>query len=120
MYSFRLLVAALCGVLLTGWGGRHSDPPWPHTGPMPDDPVQVRPHRYEPVTKGNLSYRPTDPMPWGDVNKRVAPQGALPPPAFAAPQATEPAYPVPPGLAPKIAPPGPSISGNPKRGVSKP
>jgi hypothetical protein len=50
---------------------------------MPDDPVKVKPLKYEPIGKGNRSYRPIDPMPWGDVNKRVAPPGSFPgaPPA---------------------------------------
>jgi hypothetical protein len=45
---------------------------------MPDDPVKVRPLAYEPITKGAKSYRPVEPMPWGDVNRRVAPPGSLP------------------------------------------
>ncbi len=55
----------------------------PHAGPMPDETVKVRPLRYESITRGTQNYRPIEPMPWGDVNRRVAPPGALPggPPA---------------------------------------
>lgn len=62
---------------LLGWGERHSLE-WPQSGPMPDDAVQVKPYVYVPITAGNRSYRPIDPMPWGDVNRRVAPPGSLP------------------------------------------
>ena len=79
----RLLVALLAATALTGWGGREDEPEWPHSGPMPDNPVKVKPLRYESISRGAQSYRPIAPMPWGDVNKRVAPPGSLPgaPPA---------------------------------------
>ena len=60
--------------------------PWPNAGPMPDEPVDVPSSHYSPVNDGTKSYRPIDPMPWGDVNKRVAPQSP-------APKATPPAAP---------------------------
>jgi hypothetical protein len=79
---FGILAALL---LLTGWGWHrdHHALEWPHVGPMPDDAVKVKPFSYAPITAGNRSYRPVDPMPWGDVNRRVAPRGSLPgaPPA---------------------------------------
>ncbi|MEQ1613825.1 MAG: hypothetical protein ABL904_13840 [Hyphomicrobiaceae bacterium] len=79
----KLIVALAATVVLTGWGVREREPEWPHAGPMPDEPVAVKPFRYAPITKGVQSYRPINPMPWGDVNRRVAPPGSLPggPPA---------------------------------------
>ena len=38
----------------------------------PDEPW-APPVKYSPVTSGSKSYRPVQPMPWGDVNRRVAP-----------------------------------------------
>ena len=72
-------IAALAVMSLTGWGDRHSGPPWPHSGAMPDDPVKVKPFNYTAIDEGSKSYRPIAPMPWGDVNRRVAPPGSLPP-----------------------------------------
>jgi hypothetical protein len=41
----------------------------------PDDPTaRVKANRYSPVTSGTKSYRPVGPLPWGDVNRRVAPK----------------------------------------------
>jgi hypothetical protein len=41
----------------------------------PDDPrVPVPPNRYGPITSGTKSYRPVEPLPWGDVNRRVMPE----------------------------------------------
>jgi hypothetical protein len=43
----------------------------------PADPgAPVKANRYSPVTSGTKSYRPVEPLPWGDVNKRVAPKQA--------------------------------------------
>ncbi|MGH7487960.1 MAG: hypothetical protein ACREMY_20520 [bacterium] len=40
----------------------------------PDDPgAPTRADRYRPVTSGTKSYRPVEPLPWGDVNRRVTP-----------------------------------------------
>ena len=122
----RLLAALLAATALTGWGVRDDGPEWPHSGPMPDNPIKVRPLRYESIGRGAQSYRPIAPMPWGDVNRRVAPPGSLPgaPPAkkgSAAPAPTQiavpspiapvlPAAPVSPAVAPAIpAPPVPVI-----------
>ena len=74
----RLLIAIVLLPALAGWSDR--DPSWPHSGPMPDEAVHVPSTRYVPIGAGTNSYRPVEPMPWGDVNKRVAPQGALPAP----------------------------------------
>ena len=76
----RIIIIVTASLLLPGWGwhqDRHALE-WPHAGPMPDDPIKVKPLHYAPITEGNRSYRPIDPMPWGDVNRRVAPPGSLP------------------------------------------
>ena len=107
MRTLRLTIGLLALSTLAGWGWpRHDETEWPHSGPMPDDPVTVRPHRYESITKGLQSYRPVQPMPWGDVNRRVAPPGSLPSPPLTA-------APVP--LAAPSAPPKPAMPshGNP-------
>jgi hypothetical protein len=50
----------------------------------PDDPgARVPPAGYAPVTAGSKSYRPVEPLPWGDINRRVAPPPR--PPAQAVP-----------------------------------
>ena len=72
-----LAVAIVASTVLTGWGAREGETPWPQSGPMPDDPVKVKPLRYVPIGEGNKSYRPVRPMSWGDVNRRVAPAGSL-------------------------------------------
>ena len=74
----RFLLAMGLIHVLTGWGVGEGRTDWPHSGPMPDESVKVRPHRYDSIAKGTKSYRPIEPMPWGDVNKRVAPPGSLP------------------------------------------
>jgi len=33
--------------------------------------------RYSPVLSGTRSFRPVEPLPWGDVNRRVMPPEAL-------------------------------------------
>ncbi len=69
--------------LLTAMGTGAAAQSWPYAGPVPADPVKVRPLQYESIARGTQSYRPIEPMAWGDVNRRVAPPGALPggPPA---------------------------------------
>ncbi|MBY0560065.1 hypothetical protein [Hyphomicrobium sp.] len=67
----RVLIAALLVPTLTAWG---EAPTWPVSGPMPDRPVSVREQSYAPVNAGAKSYRPVEPMPWGDINRRVAPK----------------------------------------------
>ena len=40
----------------------------------PDDPAaRVPDARYELITSGTKSFRPVEPLPWPDVNRRVAP-----------------------------------------------
>lgn len=41
-----------------------------------DPAAPAPPLRYESITAGTKSYRPVEPMPWPDVNRRVAPPGA--------------------------------------------
>ena len=83
MKVIRVAIAVVATLALAGWGshGTDAEPEWPHSGPMPDNPVKIKPLRYDPIGRGNQSYRPIAPMPWGDVNRRVAPPGALPPPS---------------------------------------
>ena len=85
----RLLIALIALSALTAW--RDRAPEWPASGPMPDEPGHAQRFTYDPVDKGTRSYRPVDPMPWGDVNRRVAPEGALP---SAKPEAQPPAKPM--------------------------
>jgi len=79
----RLLVITTAVFLLGGW--RDPVPNWPYSGPMPDQPASVPPTHYDPVLRGTQSFRPVEPMPWGDVNRRVAPPEAAPAPAPAKP-----------------------------------
>jgi hypothetical protein len=45
----------------------------------PDDPgARVPANRYAPIMSGTRSYRPVEPLPWGDVNRRVAPKEQKP------------------------------------------
>lgn len=37
----------------------------------------VPPARYNTVLSGSQSFRPVEPLPWGDVNRRVMPKDAL-------------------------------------------
>jgi hypothetical protein len=58
-----------------------------------DDPGAAVPaQRYLPVFQGSRSYRPVEPLPWGDVNRRVAPpsQPRTPPPRRAPEAGPEP------------------------------
>ena len=41
---------------------------------MPDEPVASAGNHYMPVGSGIKSFQPVEPMPWGDVNKRVTPE----------------------------------------------
>jgi len=63
-----MLIRTLSGLLL-GWssisGATAHDPANPNA-PTP-------PARYSPVLSGTQSYRPVEPLPWGDVNRRVSP-----------------------------------------------
>jgi hypothetical protein len=71
----QLLIILAASPVLTGW-----EPlPWPHAGPMPDDPARGGPLSYQSIIAGTKSYRPVEPLPWNDINRGVAPKGALPP-----------------------------------------
>ena len=72
----RIFIAGMLLATLTGWGSRDEELAWPHSGPMPDNPVKVKPLQYKSIGQGNQSYRPIEPLPWGDVNKRVMPKGS--------------------------------------------
>ena len=90
----RILIGTAVLVGLAGWADRA--PEWPHSGPMPDEPGHETSQRYKPIDEGTLSYRPVEPMPWGDVNSRVAPPGAVPaPPPSSDPAAKSPSAPKP-------------------------
>ena len=54
--------------------------PYPYGERDPSNPnVEAVTSGYRPVTHGLGSYRPVDPLPWGDVNKRVTPIPKPPP-----------------------------------------
>lgn len=61
-------------VLLTGWA--NITPEWPHSGPLPDERVDVPSSGYRSIGAGLKTYRPVEPLPWGDINRRVAPPGS--------------------------------------------
>lgn len=67
----RVIIASIVLTGTAAWGDR--PPPWPVNGPMPDEPVRVPPSHYINVIRGTKIFVPIQPMPWGDVNKRVAP-----------------------------------------------
>lgn len=54
-----------------------SSPVLAHDPANPDEPVP--PAGYRPVVSGTKSFRPVEPMPWGDVNRRVMPPDAKSP-----------------------------------------
>jgi hypothetical protein len=59
-------------LLLIGFGIVGMAPP--ASGRDPADPgAPVPPARYAPVISGTKSYRPVEPVPWGNVNRSVAP-----------------------------------------------
>lgn len=47
---------------------------YPYAAHDPANPNEGGSARYSSVTAGLQSYRPVDPLPWGDVNRRVSPQ----------------------------------------------
>lgn len=68
----RVIITAFVLMGVAAWGD--APPHWPVSGPMPDEPVRVPRAHYSDVGAGTKSYLPVEPMPWGDVNKRVAPK----------------------------------------------
>jgi hypothetical protein len=73
----RLLMILVTSPFLAAWGDRNLQ--WPHVGPMPDDPTRGGRSHYQSITAGTKSFRPVEPLPWGEINRRVAPPGALRP-----------------------------------------
>lgn len=62
------------------WFRRDRALPYPYGERDPSDPnVGITSANYGPVTRELSSYRPVDPLPWGDVNKRVTPVPKQPP-----------------------------------------
>lgn len=62
------------------WFLWHRALPYPYAGRDPSDPgAGLSTPRYHAVTRELRSYRPVDPLPWGDVNKRVTPIPKPPP-----------------------------------------
>jgi hypothetical protein len=52
----------------------------------------IPPAHYNPLLSGSQSYRPVEPLPWGDVNRRVMPPDPLrsaPEQSKAAPEAKQ-------------------------------
>lgn len=81
----QLLIVLAASPVLAGW-----EPlPWPHAGQMPDDPGAGGPSHYRSITAGTKTYRPVEPLPWDELNRRVAPKGALPPKVQSAPNAKD-------------------------------
>lgn len=68
----RVIITAFVLMGVAAWG--EPPPPWPVSGPMPDAPVSVPRTHYSDVGAGTKVYVPVEPMPWGNVNKRVAPK----------------------------------------------
>jgi hypothetical protein len=63
MHAFSLLLGGLL-VTAVAAGAQAASPA--------DPGAPVKANRYSPVTSGTKSYRPVEPLPWGDVNRRVA------------------------------------------------
>jgi len=52
-------------------------PPAPPAGPDPADPAAVtRPLTYAPLAAGGGGSAPAEPLPWTEMNRRVAPRAA--------------------------------------------
>ena len=79
----KRFIAAIALLTLAAWCD--ADPEWPASGAMPDEPGHASRFKYEAINAGTRSYRPVDPMPWGDVNRHVAPAAGTSP---VAPDAT--------------------------------
>lgn len=57
------------------WFWRDRVLPYPYAARDPSDPGSASSHlSYQRITRGLGTYRPIDPLPWGDVNKRVTPK----------------------------------------------
>ena len=72
LYRSIIVLAAAAGAIAFGECGALAGER------TPDDPAAKAPRvRYSSVMAGTKAYMPVDPMPWGDVNRRVSPK---PPP----------------------------------------
>lgn len=74
----RSRMSAVLGGAFVMAGLAETPPQWSVSGVMPDEAVKVAPQRYRSVTEGTRTFRPVAPLPWGDVNRRVAPAPAAP------------------------------------------
>lgn len=79
----RLVIVVLSATLPGGWAAaaqahdfwRHRSLIYPYVDRDPANPGLTGTALPDPkVTRGLMSYRPVEPMPWGDVNKNIAPQ----------------------------------------------
>jgi hypothetical protein len=68
----KIFCLAVVGALLSAC----SVSPSPNivAGPSPSNPASpVKPVRYTPVTAGTVDFRPVEPKPWSEQNRKVAP-----------------------------------------------
>jgi len=69
LYRSIIVLAAAAGAIAFGECGALAGER------TPDDPAAKAPRvRYSSVMGGTKAYMPVDPLPWGDVNRRVAPK----------------------------------------------
>jgi hypothetical protein len=71
--TMRAQLLILSGLITLGLLGLGT--PSPRAQSAADPGAAVPPVRYESITAGTKSYRPVEPLPWPDVNRRVAPPG---------------------------------------------
>lgn len=64
-------------LFLGGWGEGGLE--LPYAGPVPDEPAGVSHLAPGSILSGTRSFRPVEPLPWGDINRRVAPNGGSAP-----------------------------------------
>lgn len=67
---------SLVVALAAGVSACAAEPPGASTVVAADPNAPVPVVRYVPVMTGTVDYRPVDPRPWGEMNKRVAPGGS--------------------------------------------
>lgn len=79
-WFLRGLVACTAPVAMGGAASAHDLLRWRHTPAYPyaeRDPsnpwAEANTVKYRSLTQGLQSYRPVDPLPWGDVNRGVTP-----------------------------------------------
>ena len=64
----RALIALGCF-----WLSCHGELELPYARPLPDQPVAVPQRHSAPVTAGTRSFRPVDPAPWVEENRKITP-----------------------------------------------